>query len=499
MSRIALALLVVCSSFALAQPSQEPTSGGPAIEDVVMPLLVSAELAAGQGRPELALARAEVLLAVLPSGSSLSVRANGVRMVAINALGGGAPPQVDPQETLSPLVTQAEEDARQGALELARARLEIVLRYVPDGTPLAVRVRGLQAALQPQPAQPVPPPPVEPTRVGVPPPSWGPPVQMAPRPMTEQRPRDPYARGTGELIELYITMSAFGIYTGIYIPYVAGLNQCFGLRPGDAIPPACPTRIERTSGMLEIDDNALNAAFVFPSLIGGGLFALAVGGMDAIGLRTGVGPSISVGLRYGTVSGFLLWGTMGSTTLNDREHLAVGWVSALTGGVIGAVMGYGTQPSTDQVRFVETGGLWGAGLGLLLGTTIAGWDDTFDRDDDELIVGMTLGGMWSALLVNSILAGVGTSVSAARGWALTLGFATGAAAGTLVPLIVSSFSQTFSPAIFGGVASGTSIVGLIIAYLITEGMAARAAAPPPIALGIAPLDGGGALSVSGAF
>lgn len=528
------ALFSIVSVLALAAPAaaQEAVPAPPggyaavtvALDDVVLPLVAAAEQDAAQSRPALAVARAQVALEALPPSSSLRVRAEGVRLVAQQALGGAAPEPVAPEVLVEPLVAQAELDTQRGMHALSIARLDFALARVPAESELARRAQALrqvasrlmiaaqQGATTPPPATSTPPMVVQ--QPAVTPYGYAPAPAVAPvdpeRPAApiDAEPADPTRRGDGEAIELYITAAAYGVYLGFWIPFAAGLESS-----------------DDGSG----DGSPENLVYSLTMLGGGGLMALLVAGLDSgDGLRTGVGPSISMGIRYGLGAGFLMWGALdpilsdtstfstdpappyfGGCTIENRggwaERTGLPMGFGLGGALLGAVIGYGLSPSTDDVRFVETGGIWGTGLGLLAAIAAA--------QDSSQGFGITATGLGLGLLTNAIIAGVTDDITPRRAWLMTLGFAIGAAAGTIVPALAAAGTGDFDVRIFGAVAAATSIAGLITAFLLTDGMderirerdrarrEGRVAFDPmrDLRLGAGPTEGGGVLTLTGQF
>lgn len=484
-----------------------------ALDDVLLPLLAAAEQDVAQGRPALALSRAQLVLEVAGQSSTLRVRADGVRLVAQQALAGATPEVQAPELVVEPLVASAEQDSQRGQHALAVARLDFAMQRVPAGSPLAQRALALrQVAMQllsasaaqqaaPQVQQ------IGPTTQygGTPYGGYAPAAPAAPidaeRPgatATPATPVDPTRRGDGEVIELYITSAIYGVYLGFWIPYAAGLESSGGSGSG----------------------SAENLVYSLAMLAGGGLMALGVAGLDSgSGLRTGVAPSMSMGIRYGLGLGFLMWGAADralspiggrfdpttGTFVESRdgmiERTAFPMAFGLGGLLIGATIGYGLNPSTNDVRFVETGGIWGSGLGLLAAIAAA--------QDSSQGFAITAAGLGTGLLTSAIIVGAGARVSSRRGWFMTLGFVIGAGAGTIVPALAAAATGEFSVQIFGAVAAATSIAGLITAFVLTEGMDAPRPAPegarterddaPPIQIGLAPMEGGGLATLSGSF
>jgi hypothetical protein len=301
------------------------------------------------------------------------------------------------------------------------------------------------------------------------------------------------------VIELYITAVSYGIYLGFWIPFAAGL--------------------EATSGSTGSGENL---GYSLAMLAGGGLMALAVAGLDSgDGMRTGVAPSMSVGLRYGLGMGFLMWGALDNVLTSvdsfDRvtfrardtrpgfiERTALPMGFGLGGLVLGAAIGFGASPSTDHVRFVETGGIWGTAVGFLAALAVS-------PPESAQGFGITAAGLATGVLTTALIASTGLQISPRRSWFLTLGLLAGTAAGAIVPLIATAGTGGFSVQIFGAVAAATSIAGLVAAYLLTEGMderirerdaerrRGRAGFDPlrDLRLDVGALDGGGMVSLRG--
>lgn len=528
------ALLLASLSVGGAASAQSPVDAGPtpptayvgagvSLDDALSPLAVAAERDLAAGRASLAAGRAQVLLDLLGASSSLRFRADGVRLVAAQTLAGAAPEAIAVDVLLLPLIEQAELDLSRGDRALALARLEVVSARVTEGA-LSIRAAGLRMVAQ-QPATPPPstvtaPPAPAALRVSPPPPVAGggalgapgalpqapvgagyayvgPGGSAPPQELAEEAPPttpvDPTRRGNGELTELYISAGLLGGYTGFFLPFAAGL--------------------EATSGG---SGSGANLVYSLSILAGGGLFALGVAGLDSgAGMRTGIAPAMSTGIRYGLLTGFLMWGALdpvldpasgrfdpltgrmistGRLGLAQRTALPFGF--GLGGLLLGAALGYGLEPSTDQVRFVETGGLWGMSLGLLIAVGAA--------QSSEAGFALTVGGLGAGLLTNALVAGSGVRISARRAWFMTLGLAIGAGGGAIIPAIASSASGGFSRDVFGTITVVTSIAGLVGAYFLTEGMDAprpgtRPEAGPDVRLSVSPMDDGGLATASGTF
>jgi hypothetical protein len=469
------------------------------MDDVVSPLLTAAEADVAAGRAALALARAQIVFDAVGAASPLRARADSVRTAATAALGGAAAEAQPPDTVVQPLVDAAEQDSQRGQHALSIARCDFAMQRLPAGGALATRATALrQAAMRLLSASTIvqaPPPPVP----GAYPPAVAQPGLMSAYgqpivPSEPPPPRDPTRRGDGELVELYITASLYGIYTGFWIPFAAGLEGGSGRDAGPA-----------------------NVGYSLALLAGGGLFALGVAGLDSgDGLRTGVGPSISIGTRLGLLSGFLMWGAFdevlaptlvcpgGSSCAENRtgwtQRTAFPLAMGAGGMVIGAIVGYGLRPTTNQVRFVELqGGLWGTSFGLFLGLAAT------PQGNEPVGFGFTLGGLAAGVLATSIVGAAGIDMSQRRAWLITAGWAAGVGAAALVSLIVSAATAEFGafPIVFGGIGAATSLGGLILAGLLSEGVD-RGRTPPrtaeiDIRPTFGPLEGGGMAGVSGTF
>lgn len=498
---LALALLPTPSLAQVPAPPQQYAAPQANTDELLLPLLTAAERDAAEGRFALAAARAELLSRAIGPSSSLRIRAEGVRLVAQAQLPTPPPEPPSLEILLEPLVEQATLDARGGAHALAIARLDMVLAQLPVGASLRLRAEALrQASLQllapptpiivPPPVV-VPPPVAQPGAGGLVTP-FAPEAPVAPPP--EQAPQDPTRRGTGELIELYISATAFGVYTGFWIPFAAGLEGGSSSSGGGS---------------------AENIVYTLSMLAGGGLFALGVAGLDSgDGLRTGTAPAMSMGIRYGFASGLLLWGALddvlspaggtvcdvtcrsidGRTGLVERTALPFGF--GLGGLLIGAVVGYGLEPGVPEVRFVEAGGVWGAGIGLLVSVAAA--------QNSRQGFAITAGGMGLGLLSTAIAAGAGVRMSPRRSWFSSLGLLIGVGGGAAISSIAAGAAEEFDPTVFGTVTAVTGVAGLITALVITEGMDDRATpsqAELDVHLEFSPaFDGrGGTASVRGTF
>ncbi len=235
-----------------ASPPSAPTFRGVPLDFLVGPLLMAAEEDLTAGRVPLAMARASIVASVLPADLPLRVRADGMRLIAAQRMP-ESPSEPPADEVLAPMIVQSELDLRAAQPQVALARLDFVLARLPTGSPLFTRARQLRG--------------VAASRLGVaPPPAAS--VPVAAPPALPSAPRhDDGRRGTGEIVELYITAAGLGALTGGYLPFVT------------------------TNG------GASGTTYVFTTLAGAGLFAVGVLSLDlTMRLPSGVPPTISASI-----------------------------------------------------------------------------------------------------------------------------------------------------------------------------------------------------------
>ncbi|MCZ7677323.1 MAG: hypothetical protein M5U28_00495 [Sandaracinaceae bacterium] len=287
------------------------------LDVVVGPLLAAAEADLSAGRAALALARSAVVASVLPEGVPLRVRAEGLTLLARQRMpqGATAPAQ---DEVYAPLIAQADLDLRAGQPQVALPRLDFVLGRLPAGSPLVARAQQLRAYAASTLGAPPPPPLAAPAPVAPPP--------AAPPPPSDG------SRGTGEIVELYISAALAGAITGAYIPFVAS------------------------------DDTAVPTTYVLTSLAGAGVFAVGVLTLDlTMTLPSGVPPTISASIRFGIAHGMLGMGLyLAAPGINDGDvAFSLAWGGSIAGALVGLGVGFGLTPTVEEERLVESVGIWG--------------------------------------------------------------------------------------------------------------------------------------------
>ncbi len=485
---LALVPVLVVSLFSMHAAAQAPAPAVAAagtMEELIGPLADGAEAALAADHPALAVARAQLVLDAVASSSPLAARAQAVTDAASVAMAGGRAPD-DTSTALAPMLDAAAASADAGRLPIAEAQIEFVLDLVPATSALAHRAEAIRARMTVA---------ASPTLVASPPEFAGDDFSDAPTsaPVTPRTtpetaapaaPADPTRRDDAELIETYITMTTFGVYTGFWIPFGAGLQG------GN-------------------DRNPESLLYSLSILAGGGLFALGVSALDdGPGMRAGVGSSMSAGTRYGVALGFMMWGAL-DPYLSPNEHCnpavsftcsenraglsertALPLAFGATGALVGLGVGLGLRPTSEQVRAVEMGGLWGGAIGLLSSLGAA------QSSSQGFII--TASGVGLGLLGTAITQGMGIHFGGRRLGFITLGLAAGAAAGLLVPAFGSIGAHGWSWPLFS-VTGATALAGMIIAGLVTNGMDEGPSHGPDIHVSLGPTEGGAMASLSGSF
>ena len=441
-------------------------SSGPSAELIVGPLVAAAEADLAAGRVALAQSRATIAIELIPEGLPLRIRAEGLRLLAIQRMPERAP-RPSPDEVIVPLVAQAELDLRNGRADLAMPRLDLALARLPEGTPLRTRAMQLRASTGMVLGAPGAAAPAYGPGPSFPPPVMGPPpIPLGPPP------RDPTERGTGEIVELYITAAIFGGITGVYIPYMA------------------------------TDATANGVTYVLTSVAGAGLLAVGVLTLDLTSsIRTGVAPTISAGIRLGLANGLLTYGVYesdasarGLTTDRTDTDFTLAWGGGAVGLAIGLGVGFGLNPSVRDARFVESVALWGGALGS--------YAAMMDRYDPVAGVAMTLVGLDVGLLAGLIATALDAHPSTGRTLFLDLGFLAGSALGAGLSLLGYYIDASAPDSIAVGVGMSIgSIAGWILMFALTDGWEVEPSAQegPDVRVGLSPVQGGATVDVSGSF
>lgn len=451
-------------------PLPPATAVGQTPASVVLgPLVQAAEEDLAAGRAGLALARASVAIEALAEGEALRIRAEGLQLLAQRQVDEGAqPPPID--EVIAPMVAQAELDLRAGNASVGVPRLDFALARLPEGSPLRQRAVALRA--QAQRARVAPPQPGGPTgypgAVGQP---YAPPPG-APYAQPPEEPRDPNQRGTGEAVEMYVTLGLFGALTGGWVPYISS--------------------------------NATAGTPVYAlTMIGGA--GLGVVGALALDLsaepKSGVEPTISAGVRFGFASGMFAFGLYEALEPSPDANVAftLVWSGAAAGAALGLTFGFGLEPEVREERFVESAGIWGAGLAGSIAMLT-------QFDDQATTMALGLAGINAGWIAGAITTAAGGEIGVGRTLFLDLGFLGGFGVGLVLPLF-GYYVAMDTPdwialgigSLVGSLAGWSIMLGLTHGWSTEDGSRQPPADEPTVHVGISPVQNGAILGVDGTF
>lgn len=166
----------------------------------------------------------------------------------------------------------------------------------------------------------------------------------------------------------------------------------------------------------------------------------------------------------------------------------------MLGAAVGLGVGLGLTPSVAEARFVESAGFWGLALGLYASMLS-------ELEDPTTVGGLMLGGLDLALATGIALAALGIAPPLGRTLWMDLGFLIGTGVGALIPSLYFVYQD--EPIVWSAYGAGMmlgSIAGWVLAYFLTDGWEERRRDEEPVVhLGLAPLEGGAALTASGLF
>lgn len=450
----------------LASPTGEP-SPPPLPPVTAQPLLEAAEQDLAMGNIGLATARLTIAMSVLVPNTPLHVRAQ-----ALMALAQARQDEVTvarpPEQVVSPLLMQAERDLAAGAPALAHARATLATNHLPEASPLRARAAQIIGrAATSAPSTPLVGQSTTPYETRA--------YDSAAQPFEPYRrephtpPRDPSRRGTGEIVELYITAGLFGVGSGIYLTNAA------------------------SGGTAEA------TAYSLTALGGGAVMAASVLLLDLTdSIETGMAPAISMGIRAGLAYG-LTTSYMLSEVGVSPDPLAVSsliWGGAAIGLVTGAAVGFGANPSVRQVRFIESTELWGLGLGIGL----AMLTDFQDAAGSVIM----FGGLSAGLIAGLSVVGANAELSTRHSLYLDLGFLAGGGVGVAIAGAVAVYGDLGGDETIavGGALLAGSVAGWALLFGLTSGMSDAEEEDPESAevrMGLSPVEGGGVGSLYGRF
>lgn len=223
---------------------------------------------------------------------------------------------------------------------------------------------------------------------------------------------------------------------------------------------------------------------------------LSLTGLLALDAPRGVPTTMAVGLRYGLALSLMGYGTFAGNDFDGEAALAAMAVGGLLGYGVGAGIGFGGRPHVSRTRFVETGGLWGAGLGALLAA--AGCD----RCDGSGVFAALLAGTSGGVLAHTLVAFL-APVSAARGWLLNAAFAGGAGIGALLPWGLTNGEADAH--VIAAVSAATGVVALGVVFAVSDGIQDAGwdesveETLSHLQIGVGPTQGGAMATISGSL
>jgi hypothetical protein len=266
---------------------------------------------------------------------------------------------------------------------------------------------------------------------------------------------------TGEIIDLMITTGGYGIMVG--------------------------------NGIVFWSDNSGTPSHTTATILGA---TLSLTGLLAIDAPRGVPTTMAVGLRYGLALSLLGYGAFAGNAFDGEAALAAMALGGLIGYGVGAGIGFGGRPHTSRTRFVETGGLWGTGLGAILAAAAC------ERCDGGGVFGALLAGASGGVLAHTLVAFL-APVSAARGWLLNAAFVGGAGLGALLPWGLTNGNGDGH--VIAAISAATGVVALGVVFAVSDGIQdsgweeSAEETLSHLQIGVGPTQGGAMATVGGAF
>jgi hypothetical protein len=289
--------------------------------------------------------------------------------------------------------------------------------------------------------------------------AYGRPVQPPPAARRGDRLED--TAQAGEIVDLMITTGGYGISLG--------------------------------NSIVIWTDNSGTPSHTTATILGA---TLSLTGLLALDAPRGVPTVMATGLRYGIVLSLFGYGAFAGDRFDGEAALASIAVGGLLGVGVGAGIGFGGRPHVSRTRFVESGGLWGAGFGALLAA--AGCE----RCDGGGVFGALLGGTSGGLLLHTLFAFL-SPVSAGRGWLLNAAFLAGGGLGALLPWGLTNGEA--DGRVIAAVSAATGAVALGVVFAVTDGIQdagwdeSVTEALSRIQIGVGPTQGGAMATVGGQF
>jgi hypothetical protein len=427
----------------LAQQRLGTTPPTTVAADVALaPLIDAAALDGPAGRPALARARIEFVLARVAGSSALATRASGLRAaIDMQAPVVTSPPVV---ATSPPITTQQYQPIYGGA---APTYVYTAPGSIPQVSPDARLQRG-------------------------------------------QTPEDPHRRGDAEIVELYITGGIYGAYVGAWIPWGSGL---FDGSSGDDRARLTTVGVLIGGGIMTLGVFALDqidrglrtgvpAAISMGIRYGLGLGALSLG---IYGARNSVDTPTAMNIvGFAGLGGALLAAGLSMGLEPHPSQVQFTQTAGLWGALFGAQLAMLVAPLLPLDP-----GPFGVGSG---------------NTRQEVGFGLVAGGLSAGLVTGMLVSALHANPSARRSWHMTLGFLAGTGAGTLIWSLIGLLSEFDVPTL-GGCQFVGALGGIILAGFLSGNDRDRTTwddpeeTVPTVQVSIAPTQGGGTIGLSGTF
>jgi len=230
--------------------------------------------------------------------------------------------------------------------------------------------------------------------------------------------------------------------------------------------------------------------------------ALSLTGLLTLEAPRGVPTLMAIGLRYGALLGGFSYGAFSGNSFDPEAFLVGVTLGGVIGYGVGAGIGFGARPHVSRSRFVEAGGLWGAGFAVLLGSAICSSGSGSSCGGPSGPMGALVAGISGGVLVNTLIATL-TPVSVGRGWLMNAGFLAGSGLGALVTWGFSNGNADDEVVL--GVAAAVGFVGLGTIFAVTDSLQdsgwdeSTEEVLSRISIGAAPAPDGAVVTASGQF
>lgn len=192
-----------------------------------------------------------------------------------------------------------------------------------------------------------------------------------------------------------------------------------------------------------------------------GLFLVGAAALDSTRAWSRI-PSVTVLARLGSLCGLSAWAAADELDLSSRTG-AGPLIGTLSGVGLGLLIGALGPPDEADLRFVESGGLWGGALGAFASLLMT---DLVDHPFYVLVTGLGAG-----IIANSALVAAGIHRSVGDSWTVNIAVLVGSLFAALVPVGYAIVGRDNDPVVTGAVGLAGSGIGLFTGLLATAGSA----------------------------